>query len=374
MVNSPAVALQSSTVSITYNGGEFSDNELTMHFGYAKYYDGEGNESATASDSKMVKFYNPTGIVDSEGNKYTFETDDDGYVVGTFAGSISPKPLTVTITGSISKEYDGTATVDATTLANLTASLTASEIVGSEDVEVDAITADEYTGSAAGDYNVTLTVTLKGDDKDNYIVKTPVTATGKIEAKTLDISKFKDVISALVTKEKNFNNSDAVKYATDGKTSVTLSGTDILTEDVVVASIDEDSKYSQSAPGNGLTITLTPKLSNTNYTFGTTNNTISITDGAIKAKITYNKNGHGTQTVTSPQYFAVGSTIDVPSLTEDGYQFDGWYTDAEFKTQWTSTSTVTGNTNLYENRYPLSLGFMTNKPCSRSMPLTFPQV
>lgn len=206
-------------------------------------------------------------------------------------------------------------------------------------------------GTNAGTYNVYYKVTSTNPNYQSVdYAAAPISVT--VDPKTLNASNFTTEFGNAIdnNKIKNYDEDATVTFKT-GANPVILTGDNtngILREETVKATIT--AAYNNANPGNGKTITYTvTEVDNTNYTFGTTTatNTATSDDGVINAKITFNKNGHGTQTVTSPQYFAVGSTIDVPELSENGYQFDGWYTEEEFRNKWTATSTVTGNTTLY---------------------------
>lgn len=70
--------------------------------------------------------------------------------------------------------------------------------------------------------------------------------------------------------------------------------------------------------------------------------------------VTFNVNGHGT--VPEQQPVEQGGKIDEPPTpTADGYDFGGWYRDAECTNQWNfGSDTVSGNLTLYAKWTPIT--------------------
>lgn len=61
--------------------------------------------------------------------------------------------------------------------------------------------------------------------------------------------------------------------------------------------------------------------------------------------ITYNNNGHGTAPATATGQTTLPATL--PTMSESGWTFDGWYTDAALTTPAVAGATLTANTTLY---------------------------
>lgn len=61
--------------------------------------------------------------------------------------------------------------------------------------------------------------------------------------------------------------------------------------------------------------------------------------------ITYNNNGHGTAPATATGQTALPATL--PTMSDNGWTFDGWYTDAALTTPAVAGATINANTTLY---------------------------
>ncbi|NLT49260.1 MAG: hypothetical protein GXX92_12680, partial [Clostridiales bacterium] len=82
------------------------------------------------------------------------------------AWSIGQKTLTVGAgTYAVSKTYDGT-----TTAGTASGSLALTEIVGNDDVSITVDSVPVYPAADAGTYTLALSVSLTGEDKDNYVL------------------------------------------------------------------------------------------------------------------------------------------------------------------------------------------------------------
>ena len=112
-----------------------------------------------------------------EGREYAGSTFEETYPV-------KVNPATLTVTGAVvTKEFNNSA---ASAKDNLK-SVTLSGIVGTDDVKVDldAVTLSDYSGSNYGTWTVNLsTITLIGDDKDNYTVAPTYACTNATITKT----------------------------------------------------------------------------------------------------------------------------------------------------------------------------------------------
>ena len=223
-----------------------------------KEYDGATNTSCTLS--------NLTGIVEGETvnvnlgactfnakdigtnktvtcSNVTLEgTNKDNYELTvqslTKIANITKKELTPVIENCSNKRYDGTTNASCT-LSTLTG------IVGEEKVSANLGTCTFDTKNAATNKTVTCTgITLDGEDKANYILKTNnVSSTAKITKKVLTAT-----VSA---SDKQYDGTDSATCSSQ----VTLTG--ILGEDKVSASVNELGKFSDAAVGENKTVTCT---------------------------------------------------------------------------------------------------------------------
>ncbi len=71
----------------------------------------------------------------------------------------------------------------------------------------------------------------------------------------------------------------------------------------------------------------------------------AVTPAETKYSVTYNINGHGTAQDVLSEVTALPETL--PTLTEDGYVFGGWYLDEALTTEAVAGTAISANTTLY---------------------------
>lgn len=221
--------------------------------------------------------------------------------------TIVPKELTVTITGSTDKVYEGTADVYGL-------SLEVSGIVGTDDVTVSA-DGFTYDSKDAGERTVTANgVTLSGADAANYTVA-EVTTTGTIFPMEV-------VIADAVVADKSYDGTvDAMIIAVDY--SGFVSGDDVL--------LSGTAAFDSAASGENKTVTVTFALTGTdtgNYELvtGSMETTASITKRSLE-EIMEPLDGVTTENVTSDNDPFIDSVreelehaLTDPGLTEEEKQ------------------------------------------------------
>ena len=103
----------------------------------------------------------------------TFESTGYEAATGTVETTLSAKSLTVEVTSSLDKTWDGSDEVDGLAV----------ELLGAlEDDDVTVSATGAYASSNAGEQDVTLTLALSGDDAAWYTVSAPTDLTGTINA------------------------------------------------------------------------------------------------------------------------------------------------------------------------------------------------
>ena len=212
-----------------------------------------------------------------------------------------------------------------------------------------------YTTSCVPTY----TITWKNDDDtvletDKVKENTTPTYDGTTPTKEADAQytyTFDDWDPAIVeaTEDATYT---ATYTATVNKYTITWKN-----EDGTVLETDNNVPYGETPTYNGATPTKTATAQYT-YTFNAwTPEVTSVTGNATyKAtftetinlyQVTFNMDDHGTAPVT--QTIAYGSKVSEPSApTADGYEFAGWYKDAQCTTPWDfDTDVITGNTTIH---------------------------
>jgi len=149
------------TVTLTL-GGKVTGDDVSASYTDATYAD---------KDAGTGKTVTVNGITLSGDDAYNYTVDTSC----TLTGTITPKELTVTASGDISKEYDGDNTVDDTV------TLALSDMVTGDDVSATYTDATYDNANAGTGKIVTVNgITLTGDDAGNYTVDTSCTLTGEI--------------------------------------------------------------------------------------------------------------------------------------------------------------------------------------------------
>ncbi len=289
------------------NAGTAESIEVQLYGIYDKVTENDG--SVTYNTLPEYSYVNGTTYKLDSYDKFTITTDVH----------ITPKKLTPTISGTVTKKYDGGVTVTSTLEVTQLDGICDGE---SGTVEVDAI-AGTYPAAKVGSYlttgttpnPVTLSITLKGANKDNYTVedqKVNGTITALEQSYTLGLGA-NYAVSLPVTSLGQ--GTDAVKYA-DGKltTAVTtaVQESPYVLEDadknvkisvtvkdyadglfdndwhksVTVSSINEDASVdfldAESKPDYFVTV----KVGSTNLTANNDNNFVISTEGSA-VQVTY---------------------------------------------------------------------------------------
>ncbi len=248
----------------------------------------------------------------SEGN-YTLK--EDGSITWTISGKITPAPLTAAVTAgkTIEKTYDGN-----TEITVVGENLTLHDKLGADDVIIQSASGNFEDANAGDNKDITLTIVLGGDDKDNYsisaqsvkgnITKADVSVTlsggftydGETHSDNdiLDLGNVSATFKGATTlglSEANLNVSGSVKDYKDGGYSVGLKDSD---ENITVELIGNDNYTLNAADG---TITV-GKAQVTSITWTVTENAGALVGDTYTA--TYDGKTH---TITAIVHYAGGT-------------------------------------------------------------------
>ena len=270
-------------------------------------------------------------IITAGSDDFVF-VENDGYK---FNGKITKKTLTnpvLSTNANIEKKYDGTtALVDPTSLT-----VTSFDgIVGTDKVtvSVDLDNSTYDTKNVGTNKDVRLNFTLTGENAGNYQIEPMTKNIGIITPKEIDLTNFN--LTQYVETEKNY---DETSTATIKNSSVVVEGVEVagVKEQVTITIESADFMNSDfmttSEPGNNYRLSLKLSLPNNGNYYFNPNDGYQYTweevesVGKIKAKITFENNGHST--APTPQYVAVDDKIDEPVLTSnDGFKVISWNTE-----------------------------------------------
>ena len=248
----------------------------------------------------------------SEGN-YTLK--EDGSITWTISGKITPAPLTAAVTAgkTIEKTYDGN-----TEITVVGENLTLHDKLGADDVIIQSASGNFEDANAGDNKDITLTIVLGGDDKDNYsisaqsvkgnITKADVSVTlsggftydGETHSDNdiLDLGNVSATFKGATTlglSEANLTVSGSVKDYKDGGYSVGLKDSD---ENITVELTGNDNYTLNAADG---TITV-GKAQVTSITWTVTENTGALVGDTYTA--TYDGKPH---TITAIVHYAGGT-------------------------------------------------------------------
>lgn len=250
-------------------------------------------------DEDYVSYLNSGDDFNGEPNKVYFDTKGERVDVPhpvTADTTLTTKSLvTPSITGSVTKTYDG----DTSVPEGHGLSITLGDIATGADVTA---TASSYTyeDKNAGEVKTIKAsgITLAGDDADNYVLSTDtVTAdVGEITPRTLTIT----------AEDKNANMGDAIPeltYKVDG-----LVGSDKLLEAPELTGVPDMTKAGEYP------ITVIGGLASENYT-------ISYVNGKLVVGVSYVVTADGAVYYVLPK---VGSFILPAAPSKPGYIFMGW--------------------------------------------------
>lgn len=250
-------------------------------------------------DEDYVSYLNSGDDFNGEPNKVYFDTKgervDVPYPVTADTTLTTKSLVTPSITGSVTKTYDG----DTSVPEGHGLSITLGDIATGADVTA---TASSYTyeDKNAGEVKTIKAsgITLAGDDADNYVLSTDtVTAdVGEITPRTLTIA----------AEDKNANMGDAIPeltYKVDG-----LVGSDKLLETPELTGVPDMTKAGEYP------ITVIGGLASENYT-------ISYVNGKLVVGVSYVVTADGAVYYVLPK---VGSFILPAAPSKPGYIFMGW--------------------------------------------------
>lgn len=250
-------------------------------------------------DEDYVSYLNSGDDFNGEPNKVYFDTKgervDVPYPVTSDTTLTTKSLVTPSITGSVTKTYDG----DTSVPEGHGLSITLGDIATGADVTA---TASSYTyeDKNAGEVKTIKAsgITLAGDDADNYVLSTDtVTAdVGEITPRTLTIA----------AEDKNANMGDAIPeltYKVDG-----LVGSDKLLEAPELTGVPDMTKAGEYP------ITVIGGLASENYT-------ISYVNGKLVVGVSYVVTADGAVYYVLPK---VGSFILPAAPSKPGYIFMGW--------------------------------------------------
>ena len=250
-------------------------------------------------DEDYVSYLNSGDDFNGEPNKVYFDTKgervDVPYPVTSDTTLTTKSLVTPSITGSVTKTYDG----DTRVPEGHGLSITLGDIATGADVTA---TASSYTyeDKNAGEVKTIKAsgITLAGDDADNYVLSTDtVTAdVGEITPRTLTIA----------AEDKNANMGDAIPeltYKVDG-----LVGSDKLLEAPELTGVPDMTKAGEYP------ITVIGGLASENYT-------ISYVNGKLVVGVSYVVTADGAVYYVLPK---VGSFILPAAPSKPGYIFMGW--------------------------------------------------
>lgn len=250
-------------------------------------------------DEDYVSYLNSGDDFNGEPNKVYFDTKgervDVPYPVTADTTLTTKSLVTPSITGSVTKTYDG----DTSVPEGHGLSITLGDIATGADVTA---TASSYTyeDKNAGEVKTIKAsgITLAGDDADNYVLSTDtVTAdVGEITPRTLTIA----------AEDKNANMGDAIPeltYKVDG-----LVGSDKLLEAPELTGVPDMTKAGEYS------ITVIGGLASENYT-------ISYVNGKLVVGVSYVVTVDGAVYYVLPK---VGSFILPAAPSKPGYIFMGW--------------------------------------------------
>lgn len=250
-------------------------------------------------DEDYVSYLNSGDDFNGEPNKVYFDTKgervDVPYPVTADTTLTTKSLVTPSITGSVTKTYDG----DTSVPEGHGLSITLGDIATGADVTA---TASSYTyeDKNAGEVKTIKAsgITLAGDDADNYVLST--------DAVTADVGEITPRTLTITAEDKNANMGDAIPeltYKVDG-----LVGSDKLLEAPELTGVPDMTKAGEYP------ITVIGGLASENYT-------ISYVNGKLVVGVSYVVTADGAVYYVLPK---VGSFILPAAPSKPGYIFMGW--------------------------------------------------
>ena len=237
----------------------------------------------------------------------TFESTGYEAATGTVETTLSAKALTVKVTSSLDKTWDGSDEVDGLAV----------ELLGAlEDDDVTVSATGAYASSDAGEQDVTLTLALSGDDAAWYTVSAPTDLTGTINAADiagkLSLSgtpAFGETLTA--TYEPTSGEQVSYMWTRDGKVIDGATG----------------STYTLAKEDVGAQIAVVATASDANHTGSVTSDVVTV------AKATQDAPAAPVVTATSHTTIEVEALADSSAGAKAEYSIDGgktWQTETTF--------------------------------------------
>lgn len=237
----------------------------------------------------------------------TFESTGYEAATGTVETTLSAKALTVEVTSSLDKTWDGSDEVDGLAVVLLGA-------LGADDVTVSATGA--YASSDAGEQDVTLTLALSGDDAAWYTISAPTDLTGTINAA--------DIAGKLsLSGTPAFGETLTATYEPTSGEQVSYT----WTRDGQVIDGATGSTYTLTKEDVGARIAVVAAASDANHAGSVTSDAVTV------AKATQDAPAAPVATATSHTTIEVEALADSPAGAKAEYSIDGgqtWQTETTF--------------------------------------------
>lgn len=275
-----------------------TDSDTSGNWSFLSLRDNDGNEifalRTDRSDGKKIKVYKGTGFVSTASVAYSTNT-----------------PITFTI------DID---------LTNKKATVTVLDTVLGTDIEIDSNT-------FAGISMITAGASSRNATLDSFVAK--VTDTASVVTPTTPTVSYVTITQGETA---------SVAYGGSLKLDATVTMSDNTTNNNVtwssgntsVATVDSNGNITTNGVGTAV-ITATSTADSTQ----SASTTVTVTGFTVSYVI----NGHGTQPANVTNVIKLPATL--PTLTETGYTFDGWFTDSALTKAATAGAAISGNTTLY---------------------------
>ena len=237
----------------------------------------------------------------------TFESAGYEAATGTVETTLSAKALTVEVTSSLDKTWDGSDEVDGLAV----------ELLGAlEDDDVTVSATGAYASPDAGEQDVTLTLALSGDDAAWYTVSAPTGLAGTINAA--------DIAGKLsLSGTPAFGETLTATYEPTSGEQVSYT----WTRDGQVIDGATGSTYTLAKEDVGAQIAVVATASDANHTGSVTSDAVTV------AKATQDAPAAPVATATSHTTIEVEALADSPAGAKAEYSIDGgktWQTETTF--------------------------------------------
>jgi hypothetical protein len=192
--------------------------------------------SGNAPDASVGLYANAIVISNATGGTFNASNYTLSYVAGDL--SVIPKEISFTATAA-DKIYDGNTDV-------VISDLVLVGVLSGDDVEVDVVTASFNSKDVGENIPVSVTITLKGSDKDNYTVLQPLVLSA-------DISGFSLILSNISANDKVYDGTTAATLNVAAHVLAGIVGSDDVSLDATAYSANFDTHL----PGVNIPVTVT---------------------------------------------------------------------------------------------------------------------